>query len=457
MKVGFLPLYLKLYDEVLPGMRARVDAFSAIIQKTLHRHGLDIVAAPVCRETDEFEAAARLFTDTCAVITLHLAYSPSLESMDMLAGLGKPLIVFDTTPNSTFDSSVDATEILHNHGIHGVQDMCSMLKRRGVPYFVSAGHWEEPDVIENVVKLCRAAYAARIMKTGRVGLIGTSFKGMGDFYITPDELSKAVGAQIVPFDSGEVSQLTASVTDAEVDSEMAHDLSAFDCAKYDKAAHRRTARMGLMVRKWVEKNGLSAYSMNFADVERKRGFQTVPFMEASKSMARGIGYAGEGDVLTAGLCGALLQLCPEASFAEMFCPDWKGNSIFLSHMGELNPRTAKGKMTLTAKEYSFSNVDAPIMLYGCFKPGAVVLVNLAQTAPGRFTLILSRGEVLDVEVAGNLKESIHGWIRPERPVADFLKKYSMAGGTHHMVLVYGDCMEALHAFGQMMGFEVEIL
>jgi L-arabinose isomerase len=457
MRVGFLPLYLKLYDEVLPGMRKRVDGFSAVIQKALIRHRLDLAAAPVCRTSEEFEAAAALFADSCAVITLHLAYSPSLESIDMLAGLGKPVIVLDTTPVCSFDSSVDATEILHNHGIHGVQDMCSMLKRRGVRYFVVSGHWEAPAVIDRVARLCRAADAARVMETGRIGLIGTPFKGMGDFHITPDELAKTVGAEVIPFDFAEIPKLTACITDAQVESEMASDLSAFDCAKYDQEAHRRTARMGLVVRKWVEKNGLSAYSMNFADVERKRGFQTVPFIEASKSMGRGIGYAGEGDVLTAALCGALLRLSPETSFTEMFCPDWKGSSIFLSHMGELNPRTAKGRMRLTAKEYAFSDVDAPIMLYGGFKPGNAVLVNLAQTAPGRFTLILSRAKVLDVEAGESLRESIHGWIRPDRPVADFLEKYSMAGGTHHLVLVYGDYMEALHAFGQMMQFEVEIL
>ncbi len=27
---------------------------------------------------------------------------------------------------------------------------------------------------------------------------------------------------------------------------------------------------------------------------------------------------------------------PETTFTEMFCPDWKNESIFLSHMGEVN-------------------------------------------------------------------------------------------------------------------------
>jgi len=197
--------------------------------------------------------------------------------------------------------------------------------------------------------------------------------------------------------------------------------------------------------------------MNFANIDRKSGYETVPFIEASKSMARGIGYAGEGDVLTAALCGALLQAYPETSFTEMFCPDWKGNSIFLSHMGEMNPVTAKGKMDLTAKEYGFSDVDAPLMAYGCFKAGDAVLVNLAQTSEGEFTLILSKVEVLDGAGDVNLKESIRGWVKPDMPLSTFLEKYSMAGGTHHLVMVYGDALKFLSTFGQMMGFSVEVI
>ena len=37
--------------------------------------------------------------DVDAVITQHLAYSPSLESIDALMTIKAPLIVFDTTPD----------------------------------------------------------------------------------------------------------------------------------------------------------------------------------------------------------------------------------------------------------------------------------------------------------------------------------------------------------------------
>ncbi|MBQ8435462.1 MAG: chemotaxis protein CheA, partial [Oscillospiraceae bacterium] len=39
----------------------------------------------------------------------------------------------------------------------------------------------------------------------------------------------------------------------------------------------------------------------------------------------------EGDILTAAFCGALLQGFADTSFVEIFCPDWKGGRVMLSH------------------------------------------------------------------------------------------------------------------------------
>ena len=67
---------------------------------------------------------------------------------------------------------------------------------------------------------------------------------------------------------------------------------------------------------------------------------TMPFVECCKAMQRGVGYAGEGDTLTAAFTGAFLQSWPKSNFVEIFCPDWKNQILFLSHMGEMNYRVA---------------------------------------------------------------------------------------------------------------------
>ena len=100
---------------------------------------------------------------------------------------------------------------------------------------------------------------------------------------------------------------------------------------------------------WMEKEKLAAFTVNFLEIEKDCGLPVMPFLEAGKAMSRGIGYAGEGDILTASLVGALASVYPGTSFTEMFCPDWRDNTVFLSHMGEINVDIAAEKPVLGEK------------------------------------------------------------------------------------------------------------
>ena len=85
IKVGFLPLYIKLYDDMNgPQKRVPMEKYMNTAISMLESFGIEVVMADqVCRIAPEFEAAAAKFNgeNVDAVITMHLAYSPSLESI----------------------------------------------------------------------------------------------------------------------------------------------------------------------------------------------------------------------------------------------------------------------------------------------------------------------------------------------------------------------------------------
>ena len=460
-KIGLLPLYLALYDTACPEIRPHINEIHAVIADKLRDAGLNLVCAPVCRVREEFHAAVDAFIqdDVCAVITLHLAYSPSLESIDALCRIEVPIIVLDTTEAVTFDSRTDPVEIMYNHGIHGVQDMCNLLLRRGKKFFIEAGHYEQSDVIARVGRLCMAAGAASKMRQARVGIVGQPFDGMGDFNVSFEELKATIGISVVPFDFGKenTGRCGGMITDAAIDAEIEDDLSRFEPVAYQREVHERTARASLLLRSWIAEKELTAFSVNFLAIVPGSGFDCMPFLEAGKQMASGIGYAGEGDVLTAALTGALASIYPLATFTEMFCPDWQNNAIFLSHMGEININVVAEKPRLVEKDFPYTEAMNPLVAYGRYMPGKAVLVNLAPVGNGRYSLILSEVEVLGVEGEDKMADSVHGWFRPRQPIADFLKQYSLAGGTHHLAMVYGNVMSELVPFGEMLGFEVIVI
>jgi L-arabinose isomerase len=460
-KMGLLPLYLELYDKVMPEIRTKMEEFRDRISLEFTRRGLAVTVAPVCRVESEFMAAMGLFENASvdAIVTLHLAYSPSLEAVSVLANTRLPLIVLDTTPSFSFAPGDEPTELMYNHGIHGVQDLCNRLIRAGKTFHIEAGHWQKSDVLDRVVGWVKAAAASTNLSRARVGLIGSQFKGMGDFAVPFEVLKSTLGVEVVVADFAELVNFMPGADAPETLDEVRSDQISFNFNAQDDflEEHKATSRVGLAVRRWIEKHELTAFTMNFSDINATTGLPTVPFLEASKAMARGIGYAGEGDVLTAAFVGVLASLFPETSFTEMFCPDWEHNAIFLSHMGEINPRCVSGKPVLAKKSLPWINTGDPVMIVGRFKAGLATLVNLAPMPDDDYSLILVPVKVIGPEDGDGMTDTVRGWITSEVPLADLLAEYSNLGGTHHSALVYGDALDTLIRLGMIRGWETAVI
>jgi L-arabinose isomerase len=458
IKVGLLSFYLKLYDDTSPTTRKEFDGFMDEIKKLLKDKGLHIVASPVCRIEKEFEEAAKLFDaqDVDAVVTLHLAYSPSLESANVLKSLKVPVIVLDTTPDESFSMEQTADRIMFNHGIHGVQDMCNLLLRNGVPFHICAGHYKTSDCLDRVAIFAKAAHMAKRFKTCNIGIIGSPFAGMGDFGIGFDVMKESFGFRITPFPVNEYRRYADMINEEDIRREYERNLERF-VVEVEPEYHKKALLPNLVVRKWMEENRLDGFTANFLDIRPENGFTSMPFLEASEQLSIGKGYAGEGDVLTAALTASLMSVFKNTSFMEMFCPDWRNNAIFVSHMGEMNLNLCHDKPILRKKPFPYTDAEDPIAAYGGFRAGTCILTDLAPAGGGKYNLILSKVQMLEPQVSTDLKNSIHGWFKPEVPLPEFLEEYSRNGGTHHLACVYTDELEILKAFGKMMGFHVVVI
>ena len=461
IKVGFLPLYIKLYDDSNgPSYRAPMERYMNMAVNMLETQGIEVVMADqVCRIAPEFEAAAAKFNaeDVDAVITMHLAYSPSLESIEALMKLKAPIIVFDSTPDyELIKSAAFKGKIGPNHGIHGVQDMCNLLKRNGVPYYICAGHALHSEVIAELAGMCRAAAVKKAYQTMKVGSVGGSFTGMGDFLISDERYKSDIGAEVLYMTPEVVAEYMAKVTDEEVAAEIAEDAAKYDVKVTWEEEYKAATKSGLAVRKWMEEKGIGSVTCNFLTMDIC-GLPKMPFPECCKVLERGQGYAGEGDVLTAGLVGSLFAAYPATTFTEMFCPDWEQDVILMSHMGESNPNLAQWKPVLCNKAFSYNSCGNTVGIYTCARKGDATIVNLAPMNDS-FNLVLCPGKMLDIGLErGAYKSATQGWFKPNKPLPQFLKEYSLAGGTHHSAMVYDVNIEELKAFGEMMGFNVIVI
>jgi L-arabinose isomerase len=276
---------------------------------------------------------------------------------------------------------------------------------------------------------------------------------MHDFAVTEETLRTKLGPVVERVSPSDISGGVPQADSAEVRRELALDRERFDVSGVEPAAHADSVRAGLALRRFVEERGLTAVTMNFESFTAECGVPTVPFLEAGKLMARGIGYAGENDVLTAALVGALCAGFGRTTFTEMFCPDWKGGSVFLSHMGEINVDLAAQKPRLIANPYPWAEITPPVIPACTLKPGTAALVNIAPGPDDTFGLIVAAVEVLPEPAESRYTDSIRAWIKPRCPLETFLQEYSRHGGTHHAALVMGDRAPELEKFAFLAGLE----
>lgn len=453
-KIGLLPLYLKLYDSALPELLGALEPFHHAVTATFQEADVDVVEAPVCRVREEVaHAVAELERQRVdLIVTLHLAYSPSLEAVYPLVETRLPILMLDTTPDTAFGLEVDPMRLLYNHGIHGVQDLASVLRRRGKDYWVVAGHLDNPAVMARASAIARGAKAAAVLRRTHALRIGSRFEGMGDFRVADLELYGSLGISVDQIEPCALLEEVSAVTGDAVEMELAADALAFT-VDAPRAVHERSVRLGLGLRNYLDRHRYTAFSMNFLSFDQPQGpLSTVPFLECCKAMARGVGYAGEGDVLTAAFVAALSNAIGETTFTEMFCPDWEGGAIFLSHMGEFNPAVAAGKPRLYEKEFPFTPAQNPATIACAPRPGAATLVNLAPGPEGSFSIIAAPVTVLGDGTHPACKDWIRGWIRPDTLLEGFLEAYSTHGGTHHAALLYDRGEDALAAFARAAGF-----
>ena len=206
------------------------------------------------------------------------------------------------------------------------------------------------------------------------------------------------------------------------------------------------------MRKWIEAEKLDAFSMNFMGVNAETGIQSVPFLEACKAMDRGIGYAGEGDAMDAAVMGAIYHAYEDASFVEIFCPDWKNNMIFISHMGEMNYKLSNMKPQLRNASCNYTSAKSPVVAYARFRGGNAVYANICRDENG-YCMVIAPVEMVDVK-EDNFPSSMRGWMKPSVSVARFLEFLSENAATHHSILVYDASVEEISHFGKLLGMRI---
>ena len=447
-KVGLLGLTLEFYEAGGPELRKGREQFvrQRLVPALAEVADVRFDRAVYTREDVE-KTVTRFEADQVDILlVVLLTYSPSLISAPALKRTRLPIVIWNTQELYAVDESYSGKELSENHGVHGTHDLCNVLTRARVPFGYVTGHIQDAETIPAVNELLRAGYGVSRLHRGRLGLIGYPFPGMGDFGCDLTHVATTLGCAweaislseyyhwVVQASRSDVSRLTDEYRNSYT---LAPDVTDDDLAA--------AARAEVALRRLVYNYRLDAYSYQFLAFGEDARTETLPFVAASRLLGEGIGFGGEGDLISAAHAALLGWLQPPASFSEMFTVDFAGNAVLLSHMGEANVAMARSdrKIRLARSVKPIVPVRGnQLFLATVFQPGEATLTALTLTAGQRWRIIASSIKLEGFGPAPLLAVP-HTKVSPAGDVREFLTAYARAGGPHHLAVCFGDARRKL--------------
>ena len=334
--VGVLALTLEFYETLVPGLRAsREEWLRREVLPELERTCGALFSRAVFRREDVDRTVASFEAEGAdAILILLLTYAPSQVVLPALRRTRLPLAIWNTQELAAVDASFTPDLMIHNHGVHGTQDLSNVLARMEVPFHFVTGHARESAAWTDLNDFFFAAASASRVRAARLGLLGYPFPGMGDLAVDTTRLTGTLGCQWCSLSTEEYARRAAKASTDAVAALVAEYSQAYEvAADVTRADLEATARVEIALDGMVRDHRLDALTYQFLAFGEDERTPTLPFVAASRLMARGIGFGGEGDLVGALGTALLHWLQPPATFAEMFTIDFAGNSLFLSHNG----------------------------------------------------------------------------------------------------------------------------
>ncbi len=454
-RVGLLGLTLDFYEKYDPALRLSREAFvrEKIVPALTPIADIRFDGGLFSAERVEQVVRGYESDGIDVLLVILLTYSPSLISSPALKRTRLPIVVWNVQELWAIDEKYGDKELEENHGVHGTFDLCNALNRAEVRYAYITRHLNDAPAIADLDNLIRAGYAASRLRRARLGLLGYPFPGMGDFGLDTTHMANTLGCRWLSLSLSEYHQRAAAAPATDVKNLVDEYRRLYEIApEVAPEDLNATARAEIALRGLVHDNRLDAYSYQFLAFGDDDRTETLPFVAASRLLGEGIGFGGEGDLISAAHSAVMHWLQPPASFSEIFTIDFAGNAVLLSHMGEAGVGFAR-------KDHRVRLVRRPgpivpirgnqlALVFG-FEPGHATLTALTLVAGQRWRIIAAP---IAVDTFGPLKHMSepHCKIRPAGDVRDFLTAYATAGGPHHLAVCKGDARLKLAALARFI-------
>jgi len=420
------------------------------------RQRFDVVYAGVVDTLDAADLAGREFagSDIDALVVVEGTYIPdfiTLQAIDHVPNV--PVIMFTTQTEEDISPNDDYEALMRNSALIGTAQLSGTFQKMGRPYDIVVGSICEDRPYAEISKLVQAHVVARRLKSLTIGVIGHVFRGMYDLENDKTKIKGALGPDIIYVEMSHLLRQWETVTEDEAMVVADEMVSRFRMRGTTKENLVRSCRLGLAMERLIDHLNLDALCfLGQHYIEKEVGAPAR--IGATMILDRGEHIiASEGDLAGLVVMQAMAWLTGSPTFqAEWGQYDASHNAVFIVGHGLGSPALASNDesvtLTRSPEEWGFEGAGANIEFI--LKPGVVTMAHLLNTSRG-WQMFISRGESLEYPCLPC--DELHGLIRVDIPVKDYLVEIQKKGVPHHVIVVHGDIREELKLLSKVMGID----
>jgi len=408
--------------------------------------------------------AANAAPECAGVITWMHTFSPAKMWIAGLTRLQKPLAHLHTQFNRELPwSEIDMDFMNLNQSAHGDREYGFIGARLRLNRKIVVGHWQDPDVVEELAGWGRAAVGmaeSRSLKIARFGGMN-----MREVAVTGGDRVEAqiqLGWSVNGYAVGDLVTHIAEVVDADVErlvKEYEESYTLAPALKRGGEHHesvRHAARQEIGMRAFLREGGFGAFTTTFEDLH---GLKQLPGLACQRLMAEGYGFGAEGDWKTAALVRLGKVMTAGRPGGVSFIEDYthhlvKGKERILgAHMLEVCPSIAEGRPSLEVHPLDIGGKADPARLVFDARPGPATNTTLVDMG-GRMRMIVAELDVVKADhPMPKLPTARAVWI-PRPDLKRGCQGWIEAGGAHHAAHCQAVTASEWEDFAGMAGLEM---
>lgn len=406
-------------------------------------------------------------TKNCiGIISWMHTFSPAKMWIGGLKILQKPMLHLHTQFNRDIPwATIDMNFMNLNQSAHGDREFGFMMSRMRINRKVVAGHWQDVQVLDQINGWARTAAGWFDWQGARFVRFGDNMRNVAVTEGDKVEAEIKFGYSVNTYGIGDLVKVINETSDAAIDKLVAEYADTYtlgaSLAKGGKQHQslREAAKIEIGLQAFLEDGNFKGFTDTFEDLH---GMAQLPGIASQRLMARGYGFAGEGDWKTSALVRAMKVMGSGLKGGNSFMEDYTyhfdpNNELVLgSHMLEICESIAKGKPSCEVHPLGIGGKADPVRLV--FNSAAGPAINASIVDMGnRFRLLVN--EVVAVDPIQGL---------PKLPVARVLWKpypdmktgcaaWILAGGAHHTCYSQNLTAENLQDFAEMADIEYVLI